>query len=98
MKDWNNSTILSGDLTADITMLKKTQTGNIVVHGSARLVQALIANALIDELRLMVFPVILGTGKKLFGHEDRKHAMTLRSAQTVGDGVQILIYEPNTAN
>jgi len=96
--DWNNSTILSGDLTADITMLKKTQTGNIVVHGSARLVQALIANALIDELRLMVFPVILGTGKKLFGHEDRKHAMTLRSAQTVGDGVQILIYEPNTAN
>src|SRR3954471_12806837 len=63
---WNNSTILSGDVTEEITKLKKKLNGNIVVHGSAQLVQGLVARDLIDELRLMVFPVILGSGKKLF--------------------------------
>jgi len=92
--DWNNSTILSGDATEEITKLKKKLKGNIVVHGSAQLVQALVANDLIDELRLMVFPVILGSGKKLFGGMDEKKSMKLISSQTVGDGVGILIYEP----
>jgi dihydrofolate reductase len=92
--DWNNSTILNGDPAEEITKLKKKLTGNIVVHGSARLVQALAANGLIDELRLMVFPVILGSGKKLFGEMDQKTSMTLLSSQTVGEGVQILIYQP----
>src|SRR5205809_4753568 len=91
--DWNNSTILSGDATEEITKLKKKLKGNIVVHGSAQLVQALVANDLIDELRLMVFPVILGSGKKLFGGMDEKKSMKLISSQTVGDGVGILIYE-----
>jgi dihydrofolate reductase len=92
--DWNNSTILSGDVTEEVARLKKTLNGNIVVHGSARLVQALAANDLIDELRLMVFPIILGSGKKLFGDMDDKKSMTRISSQTVGDGVEILIYEP----
>ena len=95
--DWNNSTILSGDVIEEITKLKKKLKGNIVVHGSAQLVQALVANDLIDELRLMVFPVILGSGKKLFGEMDEKKSMKLISSQTVGDGVGILIYEPNQA-
>ena len=92
--EWNNSTILNGDLTEEITRLKKKLKGNFVVHGSAQLVQALVANDLIDELRLMVFPVILGSGKKLFGDMDQKKAMKLISSQTVGAGVEILIYNP----
>ena len=92
--DWNNSTILSGDVIEEITKLKKKLNGNIVVHGSAQLVQGLVANDLIDELRLMVFPVILGNGKKLFGGMDEKKSVKLISSQTVGDGVGILIYEP----
>jgi dihydrofolate reductase len=92
--DWNNSTILSGAVVEDVTALKQKLQGNIVVHGSARLVQVLAANDLIDELRLMVFPVILGSGKKLFGEMDQKKSMKLISSQTVGDGVAILIYAP----
>jgi len=92
--DWKNSTILNGDLTEEVTKLKKTLKGNIVVHGSAQLVQALVANDLIDELRVMVFPVILGSGKKLFGEMGEKKSMKLVSSQPVGDGVEILIYEP----
>jgi len=92
--DWNNSTILSGDVIDEISRLKKTLKGNIVVHGSAQLVQALVANDLVDELRLMVFPVVLGSGKKLFGEMGAKRSMKLVSSQAVGDGVEILIYEP----
>src|ERR671919_1442069 len=65
--EWTNSTVLSGDVVDEITKLKKEQDGDIVVHGSAQLVQSLIENDLVDELRLMVFPVVLGTGKRLFG-------------------------------
>jgi len=92
--EWNNSTILNGNVTEEITNLKKKLKGNIVVHGSARLVQALVANDLMDELRLMVFPVILGSGKKLFTEMDQKKSMKLIRSQTVGDGVEILIYQP----
>jgi dihydrofolate reductase len=92
--DWNNSTIVSGDVNREITSLKNTLKGNIVVHGSARLVQSLVASDLVDELRLMVFPVILGSGKKLFGEMEEKKSMRLLSSQTVGDGVHILIFEP----
>jgi dihydrofolate reductase len=93
--DWNNSTVLNGRVIEEVTKLRKKLNGNIVVHGSAQLVQALVANDLIDELRLMVFPAILGSGKKLFGQMDQKKSMKLISSQTVGDGVEILIYEPN---
>src|SRR6266550_8938457 len=63
---WTNSTVLSGEVVTEITKLKREQDGDIVVHGSAQLVQSLIDNDLVDELRLMVFPVVLGTGKRLF--------------------------------
>jgi dihydrofolate reductase len=91
---WNNSTILNGDVAEESAKLKKRLNGNIVVHGSGRLVQALLANDLIDELRLMVFPVILGSGKKLFGEMDQNKSLKLISSQTVGAGVEILIYDP----
>jgi dihydrofolate reductase len=65
--EWNNSTVLdSGDLTADVAALKQQFDGNILVSGSAQLVQGLLALDLVDELRLMVFPVLLGAGKRLF--------------------------------
>jgi dihydrofolate reductase len=89
---WTNSTVLSGDVVDEITKLKQEQDGDIVVHGSGRLVQSLIENDLVDELRLMVFPVVLGTGKRLFGETTDKRRLQLSSSTVVGDGVAIQIY------
>ena len=90
---WNNTTVLEGDVVDAVTRLTKEQDGDIAVHGSAQLVQALIEHDLVDELRLMVFPVVLGSGKRLFG-EMAKKPMRLSDSRTVGDGVAILVYEP----
>ncbi|MGH8826510.1 MAG: dihydrofolate reductase family protein, partial [Jiangellaceae bacterium] len=90
--EWTNSTVLSGDVVDEITNLKREQGGDIVVHGSARLVQSLIENDLVDELRLMVFPVVLGTGKRLFGETTDKKRLRLSSSTVVGDGVAIQVY------
>src|SRR6266436_444370 len=65
--DWNNSTVLKGDVGEEVEKVKQKHDGDIVVHGSARLVQTLIEHDLVDELRLMVFPVVLGSGKRLCG-------------------------------
>jgi len=92
--DWNNTTVLDGDLAEEVAKLKQEQDGDIVVHGSARLVQALIEHDLVDELRLMVFPVVLGSGKRLFADTSDKKRLRLTDSKTVGDGVEILIYEP----
>jgi dihydrofolate reductase len=92
--EWNNSTVLSGDVVEEVAKLKQELDGDIVVHGSARLVQALIEHDLVDELRLMVFPVVLGSGKRLFGGTSDKKRLRLTDSKTVGDGVEILIYEP----
>jgi len=92
--EWNNSTVLSGDVVEEVSKLKQEQDGDIVVHGSARLVQTLIEHDLVDELRLMVFPVVLGSGKRLFGDTSNKKRLRLTDSRTVGDGVAILIYEP----
>jgi len=92
--DWNNSTVLKGDVAEEVAKLKQQQDGDIVVHGSARLVQALIEHDLVDELRLMVFPVVLGSGKRLFGDTSEKKRLRLTDSKTVGDGVSILVYEP----
>jgi len=92
--DWNNSTVLDGDVAEEVAKLKQTQEGDIVVHGSAQLVQALIEHDLVDELRLMVFPVVLGSGKRLFGDTSDKKRLRLTDSKTVGDGVSILVYEP----
>jgi dihydrofolate reductase len=92
--EWNNSTVLKGDLAKAVSKLKQEQDGDIVVHGSPSLVQSLLENDLVDELRLMVFPVVLGSGKRLFGETSDKKGLRLADSKTVGDGVAILIYEP----
>lgn len=88
---WNNTTVLEGDLSAAVSELRTKHQGDIVVHGSAQLVQGLLDNDLLDELRLMVFPVVLGQGKRLFGASDKK-TLKLRDTKTVGDGVMIATY------
>jgi dihydrofolate reductase len=95
--DWTNSTVIDGDLGEEVAKLKQELEGDIVVHGSAQLVQGLVEQGLVDELRLMVFPVILGGGKRLFGETPDKHALRLADSKTVGDGVSILIYQPAAA-
>ena len=90
--EWNNTTVLGGDLPEEVAKVRDEVDGNIVVHGSAQLVQALIEHDLVDELRLMVFPVVLGSGKRLFGEATDKHRLRLVNTQTVGDGVAILAY------
>jgi dihydrofolate reductase len=94
--DWNNSTVIDGDgdVVGAIRKLKEELDGDVVVHGSGRLARALLDADLVDELRLMVFPVVLGSGKRLFGEMGDKKRMALVDAKTVGDGVSILVYRP----
>jgi dihydrofolate reductase len=95
--EWNNSTVLSGDVGDAVAKLKQDVDGTILVGGSAQLVRALLERDLVDELRLMVFPVVLGTGKRLFGETSDKKPLRLAESRTVGtDGVTILTYEPVT--
>ena len=91
--EWNNSTVLNGDVPEEVAKLKREQDGEIVVHGSARLVQTLLEHDLVDELRLMVFPVVLGSGKRLFGETADKKRLRLVDSKSVGEGVEILVYE-----
>jgi dihydrofolate reductase len=91
---WNNSTVIGGDVAQEVAKLRRELDGEIVVHGSARLVQTLLEHDLVDELRLMVFPVVLGSGKRLFGETSDKKRLRLADSKAVGDGVEILIYEP----
>ncbi len=91
--EWNNSTVLQGDVVDEVSKLKRDIDGVILIAGSAQLVQTLIEHGLVDELRLMVFPVLLGGGKRLFGEITDKHALQLTDTRTVGDGVLILTYQ-----
>jgi dihydrofolate reductase len=92
--EWNNSTVLKGDVAEEVSKLRQELDGDIYVHGSCQLAQTLIENNLVDELRLMVFPVVLGTGKRLFGETSDKKPLRLADSKTVGDGIAILIYQP----
>jgi dihydrofolate reductase len=92
--EWSNSTVLKGDLAEEVAKLKQAHDGDIVVHGSAQLAQALVEHDLVDELRLMVFPIVLGAGKRLFGETTDKKRLRLVESKMVGDGVAILSYEP----
>ncbi|MDX6610564.1 MAG: hypothetical protein QOF85_2489 [Solirubrobacterales bacterium] len=94
---WNNSTILSGELADEVAKLHREIDGVILVAGSAQLVQGLLERDLVDELRLMVFPVLLGKGKRLFGDVSEKKPLSLVDSKTVGAGVSILTYEPAAA-
>jgi dihydrofolate reductase len=90
--EWQNTTVLRGDPAETVKALKDTQEGTLVVHGSAQLVGALLDNDLVDEFRVMVFPVVLGSGKRLFGDTSDKKRLELVESRTVGDGVLILVY------
>jgi dihydrofolate reductase len=92
--EWNNTTVLRGDVVEDVTRLKGQYERDIAVHGSPQLVQTLIENDLVDELRLMVYPVIVGAGKRLFGETTRTRNLRLVEAKTFGDGIHVLIYRP----
>jgi dihydrofolate reductase len=95
---WNNSTVLKGDVAQEVEKLRQELDGDIVVHGSARLVEALVEHDLVDELRLMVFPVVLGTGKRVFGETSDKKTLRLVDSKVVGDGVAILVYQRGAEN
>jgi dihydrofolate reductase len=88
---WTNTTVLSGELVDAVTTLKEQVAGDISVPGSIRLVQALLAADLVDELHLMTFPVILGHGRRLWGETPDKAAWELVGATTYGDGVLVTI-------
>ena len=86
--EWNNTTVIGRD---DIADVKGRHGGDLIVHGSGSLVQDLLENDLVDELRLMVFPVVLGKGRTLWGPTSDKRTFKLSDARTVGDGVQTLV-------
>ncbi len=92
--EWNNSHVLGSDLTTEVNRIKQEHGGDILVNGSVTLVHALAAAGLVDEWRLMVFPVVLGKGKRLFADGSAKTPLELGQSQSVGDGVQILVYTP----
>src|SRR3954454_23012659 len=91
--DWQNTTILSGDPARSVAKLKDEVDGVILVAGSATLVKSLIESDLLDELRLMVFPVLLGAGKRLFPEGEAKHPLKLIDSKTVGAGISLVRYE-----
>jgi dihydrofolate reductase len=92
--EWSNSTVLRGDAVNEVTKLKQERDGEIVVYASFQLVRTLIEHDLVDELRLMIYPVVLGAGERLFGETGDKKPMRLVNSQTVGEGVVFLTYEP----
>ena len=96
--EWNNSNVVKGDVAGEVEKLKSEHDGDIVVHGSAQLAQYLIEHDLVDELRLMVYPVVLGSGKRLFGETTDKKTLRLTDSKVVGDGVIILTYARATSS
>jgi len=93
--EWNNSHVLGDDLAAEVNRLKGEVDGDLLVNGSVQLCHALGEAGLVDEWRLMVFPVVLGKGKRLFGDEAAKSKLALSEARPVGDeGVVVLTYAP----
>jgi len=90
---WANSTVLKGDVVTEVSKLRQELDGDIVVYGSTRLVHTLMEHDLVDELRLTVYPVVLGSGERLFGETSDKIPMRLISTQTVGDSLALLTYE-----
>jgi dihydrofolate reductase len=89
---WTNTTVLQGDLAEEVEKLRQRHEGDIGVHGSLQLAQALLDRGLVDELRLMIFPVVLGSGKRLFSSDASHRPLELAESRNVGDGVVILTY------
>ena len=93
--DWHNSFLLR-DVKSDVAELKETEGGDILVYGSASLVKGLIRNKLVDELRLMLFPISIGGGLRLFNDNREKTSFHLKSSRTLDNGVLILEYKPES--
>jgi dihydrofolate reductase len=92
--EWNNTTVPdSGDATAQVRKLKEEFDGELQVPGSHQLVQELIESDLVDQINLMIFPVILGTGKKAFEEKPERRNLRFKDSKVVGDGVLVLTYE-----
>ena len=91
--DWNNSTVVRGEVVSEVSKLKRSLDGEIVVYASRQLVRTLMEHDLVDELRLMVYPVVLGAGERLFGDTSNKKSMRLLDTRAVGDGLAYLTYE-----
>jgi len=94
---WHNSTVVRGDAAAEVKALKDAVAGDLLVAGSASLVQTLVEHGLVDEFRLMVFPIVLGSGKRLFGDVSEAPVLALDEVTTVGAGIVILTYHPAPA-
>jgi dihydrofolate reductase len=92
--EWNNSTLISSNVAEEIVRLKRHPGEDITILGSGALVRSLLRGDLIDELRLMVHPVVLGGGKRLFEEGDGPQALELVDSQTFGTGVLYLTYRP----
>ena len=90
---WRNSTVIKGDVVSEVSKLKQEISGEILVYASYQLVRALIEHDLFDELRLVIFPVVLGDGERLFGETSDKKPMRLVSVSTIGDGLAFVTYE-----
>jgi dihydrofolate reductase len=90
---WTNVTVLKGDVADEVTRLKRELDGDIVVYASYQLERALIEHGLVDELRLFVFPVVVGAGERLFGQTTGMKPFRLAGSRTVGDGLVLLTYE-----
>jgi len=90
---WNNSTVLRGDVVSEVSKLKQELNGDIVVYASYQLERTLIEHDLADELRLVVYPVVLGAGERLFGETSDKKPMRLVDTKTIGDGLAFLTYK-----
>jgi dihydrofolate reductase len=90
---WSNSTVLRGDVPGAVAALKRDLDGDIVVIASRPLVHTLIEHDLVDELRLVVYPVVLGSGERVFAETDEKTRLRLLGTRTVGDGLVLLTYE-----
>jgi dihydrofolate reductase len=90
---WNNSTVLRGDVVSEVSKLKQELAGDIVVYASYQLGRTLIEHDLVDELRLVVYPVVLGAGERLFGETSDKKPMRLVDTKTIGDGLAFLTYK-----
>ena len=93
--EWNNTTVIRGDVIEEVTKLRERYERDIVVHGSPQLAQTLIEHDLVDELRLMVYPVIVGAGKRLFSDTTHKKNLRLVETKTFDDGIHALVYRPS---
>ncbi|MGH2884397.1 MAG: dihydrofolate reductase family protein, partial [Solirubrobacteraceae bacterium] len=91
--EWHNSTVLKGDVVSEVSKLKRQLDGEIVVPASYQLARTLFQHDLVDELRLVVFPVVLGDGERLFGETSNKKPMRLVNTKPIGDGLLFLTYE-----